>query len=89
MGNWGLSTFRAISVWNFWAESQTEDEQLATIRNHAGEPLFSVSGYGETRPITASQGTREERKQNRRIDLRITVKKPAVKDFEALREMLQ
>ncbi|HCF1343092.1 TPA: OmpA family protein, partial [Pseudomonas aeruginosa] len=56
-GNWGLSTFRAISLWQFWGSALSPDEQLARLKNKDGKPLFSVSGYGETRPVLVDQQT--------------------------------
>ncbi len=29
MGNWGLSTFRAISIWNFWNDNLEKDKPLS------------------------------------------------------------
>ncbi|MGC8150831.1 anti-phage ZorAB system protein ZorA [Pseudomonas paraeruginosa] len=50
------------------------------LRSYAGEvrvqtdermkPLFSVSGYGETRPVLVDQQTEDDFKRNRRIDTR-------------------
>lgn len=88
MGNWGLSTFRAISVWNFWNSNLSEDSRLSKLVNHSGEPLFSMSGYGETRPITDSQVTEEEFRRNRRIDIRFTVRKPSIEKFENIRNLM-
>ena len=88
MGNWGLSTFRAVSVWDYWLEKLPEDVQLSTLVNHSDQPLFSVSGYGETRPIQIEQATRLQRKKNRRIDIRFTIKKPIREDFERLLDQL-
>lgn len=42
--------------------------ELLQMLNLAGQPVLSVSGYGETRPIAAD--SRETRSLNRRIDLR-------------------
>ncbi|RBP52984.1 OmpA/MotB family protein [Arenicella xantha] len=81
MGNWGLSTFRAASVWLFWEESLDNNSKLSSLMNHSNAPLFSVSGYGETRPTQKIQQTNEQLRQNRRIDLRITVKRPKSEDI--------
>ena len=88
MGNWGLSTFRAISVWNYWEENLEEGERLSKINNHGEEEkLFSVSGYGDTRPVQVEQLTELQHRKNRRIDLRFTIKRPAREDFEALKDL--
>jgi len=88
LGNWGLSTFRAISVWNFWNDQLPTDARLANLKNHSGKFLFSVSGYGATRPVTATQNTEAEFRQNRRIDIRFTVKRPALEDFKNIKKLI-
>ncbi len=89
MGNWGLSTFRAISVWNFWNENLPEGDRLDDLNNYSGTPLFSVSGYGETRPLRGEQVTEEDFSRNRRIDIRFTVKQPTLEDYKNLQKMLE
>jgi chemotaxis protein MotB len=55
--NWELSTARAISLAHFF------------IDRHGFSPQkFSVTGYGEYRPV-ADNGSDEGRKQNRRVDI--------------------
>jgi flagellar motor protein MotB len=88
MGNWGLSTFRAISVWNYWDQNLTEDESLENLKNHDNKPLFSVSGYGETRPAQVIQRTEDEFQKNRRIDIRFTVRRPALEELENVRKLI-
>ncbi len=83
MGNWGLSTNRAIEVWNYWDDNITDSPKLSELINHAGIPLFSVSGYGETRPIQMPQNTDEQRQRNRRIDIRFTVRRPTQEDYQS------
>src|SRR5699024_1515044 len=80
-GNWGLSTFRAISLWRLWDQDLPADAQLETLERADGTPLFSVSGYGPTRPITDTQETAAQRAQNRRIDIRFTVTGPTAEDL--------
>ena len=87
-GNWWLSTNRAIEVWHYWDLHITGKPELSTLLNHAGDPLFSVSGFGETRPIQAPQDTAAQRERNRRIDIRFTVKRPTQTDYETVKEML-
>lgn len=82
MGNWGLSTFRAISVWNFWISYVSKDYE--NLLNSDREKLFSVSGYGESRPATDKQENEEEYKKNRRIDIRFTLRKPTSVDFSKI-----
>lgn len=88
-GNWGLSTFRAISLWQFWGSALSPDEQLARLNNKDGKPLFSVSGYGETRPVLVDQQTEDDFKRNRRIDIRFTIRRPDSAQYEQVRERLE
>lgn len=88
-GNWGLSTFRAISLWQFWGSALSPDEQLARLTNKDGKPLFSVSGYGETRPAVVDQRTEDDFKRNRRIDIRFTIRRPDSAQYEQVRERLE
>lgn len=84
-GNMGLSTFRAISVWEHWTDRVSDDYQ--NLRNKEGEKLFSVSGYGETRPTQKIQRTVEQMRQNRRIDLRFTIHKPESYDYDQILDL--
>lgn len=80
-GNWGLSAFRAISLWRLWDTALPEGGGLDDLRRDDGSPLFAVSGYGETRPATDVQLTETERAANRRIDVRFTVIRPTAEDL--------
>ncbi len=84
MGNWGLSTFRAIAVWKFWNQQLGSSANLATITNHAGKPLFSVSGYAAQRRLVEPEITKSDLQKNRRIDIRFTVKRPKISDYESV-----
>ena len=88
-GNWGLSTFRAISLWQFWENKLAGDLQLSRLSNRDGQPLFSVSGYGETRPAVTNQITEEDFKRNRRIDIRFTIRRPDSTQYEQVKSRLQ
>jgi len=87
-GNWGLSTFRAISLWQFWSNALPEGQRLDRLMNRAGQPLFSVSGYAATRPVNTQQLTEDELRENRRIDIRFTIRRPDSADYEATRRLL-
>lgn len=87
-GNWGLSTFRAISLWQFWASNLPENLSLTTLSNKEGDPLFSVSGYAETRPVNKQQESEADFRVNRRIDIRFTVRRPASQEYEGVRDIL-
>lgn len=88
-GNWGLSTFRAISLWRFWEKDLPADLHLGTLVSSEGSPLFSVSGYGETRPVQVDQTSEEAKAKNRRIDIRFTVMGPTADDLAEITEHLQ
>jgi flagellar motor protein MotB len=87
-GNWGLSAFRAISLWQFWLNNLPDNANLGQMRNKEGLPLFSVSGYGETRPVREVQKTEDDYRINRRIDIRLTIRRPNSEDYQALKMRL-
>lgn len=80
--NWELSTQRAINTWNLMRMDQ---EALNTIVNANDQPVFSCSGYAETRPITDDpydENSEEGRAANRRIDIRVTMMPPTTSGKE-------
>jgi len=88
--NWDLSTTRSNNVWRYWSTMvfDLEPFSMAALENKNGKPLFSVSGYGETRPLpsTRPDGICDGRltdllAQNRRIDLRFTVIRPSLVEY--------
>ena len=90
--NWDLATTRSNNIWRYWSNKKFQEEPFALplLANSDGKPLFSVSGYGETRPLpgTRPDGICNGRElfllsQNRRIDLRFTVKRPSLDEYEA------
>jgi flagellar motor protein MotB len=97
MGNWGLSTYRAISLWKFWTETPgqlSELKRLHTIPIDPAQnpkPLISVSGYADTRSthgLIDGKGLREDRPEDRRIDIRFTLVSSEKKDLEGLHNNL-
>jgi flagellar motor protein MotB len=93
MGNWGLSTYRAISLWNFWTEKSGELSGLKTLRtapadpNVAPKPLISVSGYADTRSthgLIDGLSLKNERSEDRRIDIRFTLVSSEKQSLEGL-----
>jgi len=86
-GNWGLSADRAVSIWKLWQEEISVEPKLNELRNYNGQLLFSVSGYADTRRINLVEETEEERARNRRIDIRFTVKKPEIAEYERARDI--
>lgn len=88
-GNWGLSAFRAISLWQLWDEKLLQPYRLATLKNRDLQPLFSVSGYGSTRPVTETQETEDEYRANRRIDIRFTIRRPSSAEYKRVSDQLE
>lgn len=84
-GNWGLSSFRAISLWQFWIGNLNEQNRLDLLKNNDHLPLFSVSGYGPTRPVNEVQNTEAELRANRRIDIRFTIRRPSSSEYDAIK----
>lgn len=82
--NWQLSAARAI---NTFVALQTQGARSLALRNTQGQFLFSVAGYGENRPVT-SERTEEDKRQNRRIDLRFIMQVSHADALERVRTML-
>ena len=74
--NWELSTQRAI---NTWRQLLKVSPELMELENENKEPLFSCSGYADTRPV-ASNATAEGRRENRRIDFRFSMVPPHIEE---------
>lgn len=99
IGNWKLSTDRAVALWRFWItdmETETCGEedvkgvgpQLETMTNFYDKNLFSISGYGATRQIKNETGLAGEELKNaqdanRRIDIRITTRQPTIAEIRS------
>lgn len=66
--NWDLSSARARKVFD---EMKLSNGRLVGFQNENGELLFSVSGYAESRPVSAVAD-----EPNRRIDLRFVMVPP-------------
>jgi len=85
-GNWGLSSYRAISLWEFWEEKLSVSPSFSEMKNAFGQKLFSVSGYAASRRLQMKEETPEQRTANRRIDIRFTVKRPSISQLEDIVE---
>lgn len=93
MGNWGLSAYRAISLWNFWTLNPGELSRMKDLHNlpstpeQRPRPLISVSGYAETRsthPPEIAATLKPDRPEDRRIDIRFTLAASEKKNLEDL-----
>jgi flagellar motor protein MotB len=98
MGNWGLSTYRAISLWNFWTDKTGELAALKTLRTAPADPkivvkpLISVSGYADTRSTHGLLDGREfkdDRSEDRRIDIRFTLVSSEKQSLVGLQENMK
>ena len=76
--NWELSTKRAI---NTWLTLQASTPASNTLLNKNKQPIFSCSGYADTRPI-ADNATVAGKSANRRIDFRFTMTPPSEDDMK-------
>ncbi len=83
--NWELSALRAIYTYQRLIPTRLA---LADMMNPNGQPIFSVSGYGEGRPILGhAYGEPTADVENRRIDLRFIMTPPSETEAEkALKE---
>jgi len=97
MGNWGLSTYRAISLWKFWTESPGKMHELKELKTIAPDssqlvnPLISVSGYADTRSTHDrfnGEKLKDDRPEDRRIDIRFTLVSSEKNDLKRLQASL-
>ncbi|MDF2372382.1 MAG: OmpA family protein [Rhizobiaceae bacterium] len=72
ISNLALSTNRANTTFLAMTQSQPG---LIDFQNLRGQPVMSVAGYGQMRPV-ADNATRSGRDTNRRVDLRIIMFTP-------------
>ena len=73
--NWELSANRAIAAYRLVVPKSV----LETLQNTSGQPVFSVSGYGEGRPVEGhDHDTPTPDGANRRIDLRFIMTPPTL-----------
>ncbi|TDA70118.1 MAG: OmpA family protein [Clostridia bacterium] len=83
--NWELSTQRAINTWNKMLEMEPG---LESIRNSIGQPIFSVSGYADRRPVPgAVADTENDKQKNRRIDLRFSMTPPRREEAAVIEDL--
>lgn len=86
LNNLRLSTDRANATLLVMLD---EDRTILAHENLRGQPVMSVSGYGEMRPIETN-ATTEGKAANRRIDLRIIMYAPStVEEVEEIGRRLE
>jgi chemotaxis protein MotB len=84
LDNWQLATARSVNIFKTLTGFRPELEGLRNVR---GEALLGVSGYEARRPVAPGTSA-EQRRLNRRIDLRFLVAAPAREELAALRRRL-
>ena len=91
--NWRLSMERALHTYQIMTHAQPELMNLFSQRSEeqnsiAKYPLLSVAGYGLKRPV-APNDSPDNKKKNRRIDLRFIMSPPAKVKIDEAKRMLQ
>jgi len=73
--NWHLSAQRALKAFGFITNARPE---LKTYTNELGQPILSISGYGELRPLPRKKNMDDDTYHsiNRRIDFRFIMAPP-------------
>lgn len=80
--NWDLSAARATSTYRALIEAKPE---LESFKNPSDLRVLGVSGYGENRPV-ARNDTDENKKSNRRVDLRFLMAHPTDSELNRARQ---
>jgi chemotaxis protein MotB len=82
--NWVLSAHRAMFTYR---ELTKKEPILAKMKNSNNQPVISVSGYGEGRPVPEHEyDTPTPDPTNRRIDFRFIMSPPSITEAEAALE---
>lgn len=79
--NWDLSAARATNTYRALIEAKPE---LESFKNPSNLRVLGVSGYGENRPV-ARNDTEENKKSNRRVDLRFLMAHPTDSELDRAR----
>lgn len=82
--NWALASARALNTWKALIQVVPA---LDSLKNPQQQALLSVSAYASRRPV-APQDSAENRRKNRRIDLRFLMATPAPELIQRLSEKL-
>ena len=80
VANWNLSVKRAF---NAYQSMMVANPSLPLLLNRNRQPIFSVAGYGKQRPTYAND-TDDNKRKNRRIDLRLIMVPPVAADVRAV-----
>jgi chemotaxis protein MotB len=83
--NWELGSARAINTYNALL---AYEPSLSALLNGRGEALLGVSNYEAQRPVSLGP-TPQDRRLNRRIDLRFLIAAPSEAQLDAIRARMQ
>jgi hypothetical protein len=83
--NWQLASARAI---NTYKALLAYEPSLSALLNERGEALLGVSNYEAQRPASLGLGT-EDRRLNRRIDLRFLIAAPSEAQLDEIRRRVR
>jgi chemotaxis protein MotB len=83
--NWQLASARAI---NTYKALLTYEPSLSALLNERGEALLGVSNYEAQRPVSLGP-TPEDRRLNRRIDLRFLIAAPSEAQLDRIRAQMR
>lgn len=83
--NWELASARAI---NTFKALLAYEPSLSALLNERGEALLGVSNYEAQRPVSVGL-TPEDRRQNRRIDLRFLIAVPSEEQLGEIRSRVR
>ena len=85
MLNWNLSVQRGLSTYQALVDANPKLGQLLNTKSQA---ILSVSGYGKQRPVRPND-TAENKRQNRRIDLRFIMTTPKAKPIQEVEKKIE
>ncbi len=83
--NWDLSAARATNTYRALIEAKRE---LESFKNPSNLRILGVSGYGENRPVSPND-TDENKKNNRRVDLRFLMAQPTEIELDRARRDIE
>ncbi len=87
--NWDLSVARATNTYRQLTAMRSELENLCLSSNTGNcNPILSVSGYADKRPVANSTDEATKRR-NRRIDIRILMAAPKASETAPIEERLK
>lgn len=89
--NWRLSMERALQTYQVLVRERPDLAQMCNrspYLQEQGVPLLSVAGYGLNRPV-ATNDTPENKRRNRRIDIRFVMTPPSESEMDTAKRLIQ